>query len=173
MTEKQLDILLKGVQKPGRYTGGELNSVIKDIVYEDLSENNFEGVWNSETQILKLNKEFLEIKQDNSKEHNMHLHVAIHEMLHALSRGIDQNGQCVSGIIKRSGKEQFRGGGFNEGITEFLAQKILPTKKELYKRGGIEFNCAGAYALEQVFIKELAVLYGEENIIKSYLNNQI
>ncbi len=30
MTEKQLDILLKGVQKPGRYTGGELNSVIKD-----------------------------------------------------------------------------------------------------------------------------------------------
>ena len=30
MTEKQLDILLKGVQKPGRYTGGELNSVVKD-----------------------------------------------------------------------------------------------------------------------------------------------
>ena len=30
MTEKQLDLLLKGVQKPGRYTGGELNSVIKD-----------------------------------------------------------------------------------------------------------------------------------------------
>ena len=30
MTEKQLDILLKGVQKPGRYTGGELNSVIKN-----------------------------------------------------------------------------------------------------------------------------------------------
>lgn len=30
MTEKQLDNLLKGVQKPGRYTGGELNSVVKD-----------------------------------------------------------------------------------------------------------------------------------------------
>ena len=30
MTEKELDVLLKGVQKPGRYTGGELNSVVKD-----------------------------------------------------------------------------------------------------------------------------------------------
>ncbi len=30
MTEKQLDILLKGVQKPGRYTGGEYNQVVKD-----------------------------------------------------------------------------------------------------------------------------------------------
>ena len=30
MTQKQLDILLKGVQKPGRYTGGELNSVVKN-----------------------------------------------------------------------------------------------------------------------------------------------
>lgn len=30
MTEKELDILLKGIQKPGRYTGGELNQVVKD-----------------------------------------------------------------------------------------------------------------------------------------------
>ena len=30
MTQKELDILLKGVQKPGRYTGGELNSVVKN-----------------------------------------------------------------------------------------------------------------------------------------------
>lgn len=30
MTEEMLTKLLKGVQKPGRYTGGELNSVIKD-----------------------------------------------------------------------------------------------------------------------------------------------
>ena len=30
MNEKQLTQLLKGVQKPGRYTGGELNSIIKD-----------------------------------------------------------------------------------------------------------------------------------------------
>ncbi len=30
MTEKQLDLLLKGVQKPGRYTGGEYNQVVKD-----------------------------------------------------------------------------------------------------------------------------------------------
>ena len=30
MTEEKLRKLLKDVQKPGRYTGGELNSVIKD-----------------------------------------------------------------------------------------------------------------------------------------------
>ena len=30
MTELQLSKLLKGVQKPGRYTGGEFNSVIKN-----------------------------------------------------------------------------------------------------------------------------------------------
>ncbi|MBQ2675804.1 MAG: TIGR03960 family B12-binding radical SAM protein [Clostridia bacterium] len=30
MTDLQLNKLLKGVQKPGRYTGGELNSVVKD-----------------------------------------------------------------------------------------------------------------------------------------------
>lgn len=30
MTNKELDRLLKGVQRPARYTGGELNSVVKD-----------------------------------------------------------------------------------------------------------------------------------------------
>lgn len=36
MTEKELDILLKGVQKPGRYTGGELNSVVKNKAEVDV-----------------------------------------------------------------------------------------------------------------------------------------
>ena len=30
MTDQQLHTLLSGVQKPGRYCGGELNSVVKD-----------------------------------------------------------------------------------------------------------------------------------------------
>lgn len=30
MLEKKLNKILKKVQKPGRYTGGELNSVVKD-----------------------------------------------------------------------------------------------------------------------------------------------
>ena len=75
------------------------------------------------------------------------------------------------GGIQRNFGHLENGQGLNEGLTEYLAQKLCPKSEYVYNRGYVSFNISGVYAMEQVAIKQIAILYGEEKIIDAYLNN--
>lgn len=119
--------------------------------------------------------------------------VIIHELLHALTRDVqlsDNNkGEGFTGIHYMEFSETYRWGkkdtkvydvgrGLNEGITEWLAgklvgEKMLPKRNNVYNISGIDNIESVSYPLHQTLVKELAVLYGEDTIITAYLTNNV
>lgn len=118
--------------------------------------------------------------------------IMVHECLHALSTKIykrdNENLEAISGIhyIKENriisknclSEVMFyeSGRGLNEGITQWFTRKLTSTLPPSVLVGtilGIQGLKDDNYPLEQAFVEELAILYGEENIIKAYLNNDI
>lgn len=115
--------------------------------------------------------------------------VMVHEGLHALSTKIykrdKENLEVICGIhymkehrIKKCLLEMpyESGRGLNEGITQWFTRKLTSPPPPSVLVGmilGIQGIKNDSYPLEQTFVEELAILYGEENIIKAYLNNDI
>lgn len=118
----------------------------------------------------------------------------VHEVLHALTRNMELDekkiGEGFSGINYFNQYEttnMFRkaeldwydtGRGLNEGITEWLAEKLVGEKIKaeglcVCNIMGIRNQEGASYPLEQILVKELIILYGEETIIKAYLNNDV
>lgn len=146
----------------------KLLNVVQKIEVEDLSKKRVLGYWAPFEHKLVIDKKLFEKKDMRTLES------AIHELLHALTtKQYDSyNWKCGIQIVDLLKMEEF-GRGLNEGITEYLAQKICPTKSKKYSEyEGISFNIAGSYPFEQIMIKQLAILYGEDKIINAYLNNQ-
>jgi len=96
-------------------------------------------------------------------------HIAFHEMLHAYTQT-----QTHCGVMRKRDQEnnvsEF-GRGLNEGITEYIIEKILPSKQKLFLGIGFKFSCSGGYSMEQTIAKELAVLVGKENMLADYFSN--
>lgn len=119
--------------------------------------------------------------------------VIIHELLHALTRNAYSSdmhkGEVFTGINYMEFSETYRWGkkdtkvydvgrGLNEGITEWLAEKLVNEKvaikeNNVYDISGIDNIESASYPLHQTLIKELAVLYGEDTIITAYLTNNV
>ena len=117
----------------------------------------------------------------------------IHELLHALTRNIEFNdtevGEGFIGIHFVKNFEKIimwrkyidfydTKKGLNEGITEWLVGKLVGKKSRvnkvsLYDVAGINHLEVGSYGLQQVLVKELVILYGEDTIIRAYLTNDI
>lgn len=119
--------------------------------------------------------------------------VIIHELLHALTRNIEFNNDEVGeGFIGIHFVKQFerrvlfrnyidfyeKRMGLSEGITQLLAERLIEKKESVNKFSaydiiGINISESGSYALEKILVKELAILYGEDTIIRAYLTNDI
>lgn len=120
--------------------------------------------------------------------------IIVHELLHALTLNSELDdkdvGEVFSGInytktfeTVRWGRRNIevsddKGRGLNEGITEWLAERLMggnTYKSELgvYEVCGINTSESNAYPAHQVLVKELAILYGEDVIIQAYLTNNI
>lgn len=155
---------------------------VYNVEFEDLTSKECLGFWKPSTQKLVIEKKL----ENPSTQKNEALSVKIHELLHALTTKyisnveerwgiqqitnahwyIDENGQRVDIPFEEKGR------GLNEGITEYFSQKLCPESEYLYSEKGISFNISGSYPLEQIMIKQLAVLYGEDKIIDAYINNK-
>ena len=150
----------------------KLNEIVEKVEIEVLSSEGLSGYWETQDKKLGLdNKLFNPLFYTSANRDE----VIIHELLHALTTKYI-NGKTFCGLKyyeKRDGYEE-HGRGFNEGTTEYLAQLICPTDKPTVFEYNekIKFKNVGTYKMEQIAIKQLAILYGQDKIIKAYLQNE-
>lgn len=146
----------------------KLMNIVQRLVIEDLHNKERLGYWGASAGIIGID----ETLKNAPDKRLQYVHTIIHELLHALSTTI-RNGIQWSGIKKSANDRRYMelGRGLNEGITEYLVQQICPTAEYLYDKNGISFNIAGPYPMEQIMIKQLALLYGDDKIVEAYLNN--
>lgn len=139
-----------------------------------MSHDGCVGYWQSSTGTLAIEETLREqLDYVYTKE------TIIHELLHALSTtGQVYNDEIHGweewcGILRYFGPSE-NGRGLNEGITEYLAQKLCPNinpdNKSIRDIGSISANVFGAYRYEQTIVNQIAILYGEDKIIDAYFN---
>lgn len=133
----------------------KLQSIVNYVEYGEADKER-SGYWNRIEKYVRISKE-KNVKTNGKR-------VLIHELIHALTT--NENSQ--SGVIKN---EKYRA--FNEGAVEWLTNKILPDDEHKYTSKGITFNTQGTYPFEQIQIRQLAALYGDEVIIDAIMKNDI
>lgn len=87
-------------------------------------------------------------------------HVVTHEMLHAASAVFDEQGNKQRVGTKVVVGKRCMGSALNEGITEYYNRKLMEGR--IYKK---------VYSDLVPIVKDLAQLYGDENIFDAYLND--
>lgn len=156
----------------------KLINIVTNIEFEDLTEKGLDGYWTTAGNkiVIAKNHEKKLFNSQNAKE------TLVHELLHALTtieqlyNHENQIYESYCGInrsyyIQEKNRFEEYGRGLNEGITEYLAQKLCLTDGYRYSSGKISFDVSGSYPMEQIMISQLAILYGEDKIIEAYLNN--
>lgn len=138
----------------------KLESIVEDIVVEKIIKEGTQGYWSLDDFKVAIDKISYNMRFFDEK----HYIVFIHELLHALTtdKAKDACGLEIDG----------RGYGFTEGATEYFTQQLLKGDSYRYNRNGISFKISGSYPLEQIMIKQIAILYGEDKVKEAFLKNQ-
>ncbi|MBQ7668345.1 MAG: hypothetical protein IJS47_03365 [Clostridia bacterium] len=134
----------------------KLLRVVHKVEEKDLSKEELGGYWQSSTNYIAISSKL---------DSNEYKKVAIHELIHALVQ--DELNNAVTGI-KRN--ENCRG--LNEGITEWLTNKLLKGKTNEYTSFNVSFSIEGSYPMEQIMVKQIEHLYGKDMLIKAYINHE-
>ena len=153
----------------------KLLSIVKNIEYKDLSKKECYGYWEPFNNNLVIHESLTNDKLQYDQ-------TVIHELLHALTTTETDYSWSKRQYEKYSGMQcwylqdgnktwQEYGRGLNEGTTEWLAERLLSSEEYKYEYLDVSFMHSGSYPFEQVTIKQLALLYGEDKIIDAYLNN--
>lgn len=120
------------------------SSLINGIEIVDELKDNHAGEYSADFRKIK-------IKNDIPS-------VVMHEIFHAASTRVDDNNR-VTNIGTRYYSANI-GTSINEGITEYFTQELFKWKTPYV-----------GYKPLVAIVKDLVVLYGEENILETYLNN--
>jgi len=107
------------------------------------------------------------INQKNNDTYIDFLETVFHEILHALT-----SSDSLCGIATQD--EDAINTGINEGITEYISQKHIPTEIFIssYDSDNITIIGSGSYDMETCIVKELVAILGEDNILSDYFSNQ-
>lgn len=124
-----------------------LNEEIKEVKYTD-KEHGFTAEYNKVDKIIYINKVRDNIKTDNKEKLNKI--IIIHEMWHAISKGLEKYETTARGIVKT-------GLAFTEGMTQLMAERMLG------------YSLIGSYQIEKEIIAILENFTGRENIISDYI----
>lgn len=151
----------------------KLDSIVKEVIVEDLSAHGTNGEWNFGNLCLYLDeKKILE----NGLTKKLKRTIS-HELLHALTTRVINAKNVRCGLYSYSlnnSKVVYSGRGLNEGTTEYFISKFYPNyyiETYTYSDKVNLLTDITNYSLEQVVVKQIAALYGEDKIIKAYLNN--
>ena len=119
---------------------------VYDVNFEDLTQKECDGFWSPSAKRLVIDKKL----ENPITQKNEALRVKIHELLHALTTKFISNVEERWGIQQITNSHWFldkkgqrvdipfeeKGRGLNEGITEYLAQKLCPEENYKYDEKG-------------------------------------
>lgn len=139
------------------------NLIIEAMSKEEFFRTGFVGIYQIEKNRIGI---FTNKDQNGNKivdaniSNEELLDTFLHELIHALTSKIDENGNILEGInIRQNGSNSILLA-LNEGITQMISDDILGSFSD-------------AYPFLKTFASQLSILIGKDNLIKYYSNNDI